>query len=53
MKKIVFFCFYLIFLVSLVDNIQAQKKDVPKQNKWGYIDTNFILSKMPDYQKAQ
>ena len=53
MKKIFFFGFQLIFLFVLAQNIQAQKKDLPKQNKWGYVDTDFILKKMPDYQKAQ
>ena len=53
MKKIIFTSVYLIFLFGLSYHIQAQKKDVPKQNKWGYVDTDFILGKMPDYQKAQ
>ena len=53
MKKIVFPGACITLLFGLVCVAQAQKKDVPKQNKWGYIDTDFILSKMPDYHKAQ
>lgn len=53
MKKIVFPGVHIMLLFGLICVAQAQKKDVPKQNKWGYIDTDFILSKMPDYHKAQ
>ncbi len=53
MIKIPFAGFFFIVLLGLTYHIQAQKKDLPKQNKWGYVDTDFILSKMPDYQKAQ
>ena len=53
MKKHILASFYLIFLFGLIYHVQAQKKDVPKQNKWGYVDTDFILNKMPDYKKAR
>lgn len=46
-----FICF--IIFSNITPLLLAQKKEVPKQNKWGYVDTNFILSKMPDYLKAQ
>ncbi len=36
---------FLCFLVFGLNFAEAQK--------FGYIDTNFILSKMPEYQKAQ
>ncbi|MDN5216168.1 OmpH family outer membrane protein [Fulvivirgaceae bacterium BMA12] len=51
--KIPFAGFFFIVFLGLSCHVQAQKKDLPKQNKWGYVDTDFILSKMPDYQKAQ
>ncbi len=40
-------------MLPYAHQVMAQKKEVPKENKWGYVDTNFILSKMPDYVKAQ
>ncbi|MDN5201816.1 OmpH family outer membrane protein [Fulvivirgaceae bacterium BMA10] len=43
----------LFILIMQGSNLYAQKKDVPRFNKWGYIDTDFILGKMPDYQKSQ
>ena len=54
MKKLVFTGFYVIALLCQCHHTLAQKKkDLPKQNKWGYVDTDFILGKMPDYQKAR
>ncbi len=41
-----------LFIISVQISF-AQKKELPKQNKWGYVDTNLILSNMPDYKIAQ
>lgn len=40
-----FFAFFLVFLVFGLSFAKAQK--------FGYIDSDFILSKMPEYGKAQ
>ncbi len=43
----------LFLFVSLQVSAFAQKKDLPKDNKWGYIDSNLILNQMPDYRQAK
>ncbi len=35
----------IVFLLLCLQNVQAQK--------FGYVDSKFILSKMPEYQEAQ
>ena len=47
------FSLSLFLLVLNVTQLFGQQKEIPKDNKWGYVDTNFILQQMPDYQKAQ
>jgi outer membrane protein len=42
MKRIILSCFFVFFALSTVF---AQK--------WGYVDTEYILSKIPEYKEAQ
>lgn len=43
----------LFLFIGLHVSLFAQKKDLPKDNKWGYIDSNLILNQMPDYLQAK
>ena len=42
MKHIILSCLFIVFAVN---NVVAQK--------WGYVDTEYILSKIPEYKEAQ
>ncbi len=42
MKRIILSCFLVFFALSTVFG-----------QKWGYIDTEYILSKIPEYKEAQ
>lgn len=42
MKHIILSCFFIVFTLS---SAVAQK--------WGYVDTEYILSKIPEYKEAQ
>lgn len=42
MKRLVLTCFLVVFTLS---HILAQK--------WGYVDTEYILNKIPEYKEAQ
>ena len=42
MKHIILSCLFIVFALS---NVVAQK--------WGYCDTEYILSKIPEYKEAQ
>jgi len=53
MKRFIHFAPLIIFCLLIPTNCPGQQKEIPNQNKWGYIDTDFILSKMPEYQKIQ
>jgi len=42
MKHIILSCLFMVFALS---NVVAQK--------WGYVDTEYILGKIPEYKEAQ
>jgi outer membrane protein len=42
MKRIILSCFFIVFGLN---SVVAQK--------WGYVDTEYILSKIPEYKEAQ
>jgi outer membrane protein len=42
MKRIILSCFFFVFALN---SVVAQK--------WGYVDTEYILSKIPEYKEAQ
>ncbi len=42
MKHIILSCLFIVFTLS---NVVAQK--------WGYVDTEYILGKIPEYKEAQ